>query len=101
MRFTVAKSFLISNIRESLRKCGYFGLENRYNGQLAYVRRLSQSQHYPRFHLYLEENPTAIIFNLHLDQKQASYQGARAHSAEYSDDNVKEEANRIKSIIEA
>ena len=61
------------------------------------MRRLNRG-FYPRFHLYLEEQNGQVIFNLHLDQKQASYQGAQAHNAEYDGDLVEAEMARIKSF---
>ncbi|PIT90767.1 MAG: hypothetical protein COU22_00345 [Candidatus Komeilibacteria bacterium CG10_big_fil_rev_8_21_14_0_10_41_13] len=98
MQFKVPQT-AIRNIRDDLRRCGYFSLFNRHNNAISYVRRLSKTQHYPRFHLYLNENPDHYIFNLHLDQKQVSYAGSHAHSGEYEDPVVDEEANRIKEIL--
>ena len=76
---------------------GYFGLL--VGGETSYVRRLSRIQHYPRFHLYLNETPEQLTFNLHLDQKHASYEGSSAHSGEYDGETVKEEADRIISNL--
>lgn len=98
MRLILAKSNFKSNIRELLRKCGYFGLSIE-SGPTSYVRRLSKTQYYPRFHLYLDEANDQITFNLHLDQKNVSYKGQTAHSGEYNDPLVKEEMERIKNII--
>mgnify|MGYP001619689651 CR=1 FL=1 len=102
MNFVVAKAEVRTNVRETLRRCGYFGLANRYTGQVGYVRRLSLSQHYPRFHLYInQETDQQYQFSLHLDQKQASYQGSRTHSADYDEDTVKAEMARILSILQS
>ncbi len=101
MNFAVAKAEIKTNLREALRRCGYFGLANRYTGKVGYVRRLSLNQHYPRFHLYInQETDQEYHFSLHLDQKQQSYQGARAHSADYDEDTVKNELARILSILQ-
>ena len=99
MRFQIPQSRLRYNLQETLRKCGYFMIQDRRSGKDSYVKRLSQSQHYPRFHLYIDEKDNQLQFNLHLDQKQASYKGQTAHSGEYDDPMVKEEAERIQSLI--
>jgi len=99
MHFRIAKAWLTRNLRDALRNCGYFGIQDRQSGRVSYVRRLSKSQHYPRFHLYLEELSQGYNFSLHLDQKKESYQGTRAHSADYDEPEVKAEASRIKESI--
>ena len=99
MHFQISKSGIRTNLRDVLRKCGYFGLADRFSGKISYVRRLSKSQHYPRFHLYIDEKDDSYQFNLHLDQKKVSYKGQRAHSGEYDEPAVKVEAERIKSIL--
>lgn len=81
-----------------LRKAGYFQIIDRQSGRSSYVRRLSKIQHYPRFHLYIEEGDD-YKFNLHLDQKQASYQGQAAHSADYDEPLVAEEVKRIMGLF--
>ena len=96
MKFSLPKEIIRPNIREALRRLGYFGLLMK---EVSYVRRLSRSQHYPRFHLYLEEKQDLIIFNLHLDQKFTSYEGASAHSGEYDGEIVETEATRIKNAF--
>ena len=98
MRFAITKG-LSRNLRDALRHAGYFGLQDRQNGHVSYVRRLSKIQHYPRFHLYIDEAKADYAFNLHLDQKQERYEGARAHNADYDEETVREEAKRISQII--
>lgn len=97
MKFAIAKGKLQFNIRDGLRRLSYFGLL--IGGETSYVRRLSRTQHYPRFHLYLNETADQIIFNLHLDQKHASYEGSSAHSGEYDGETVKAEAERILNSL--
>jgi len=97
MKFDIAKDKMGFNIREGLRRLGYFGLL--MGGETSYVRRLSRIQHYPRFHLYLNDFSDKITFNLHLDQKQTSYQGSSAHNGEYDGDTTAAEAERIKSNL--
>ena len=98
MKFSLPKDKIKFNIREGLRHLSYFGLL--IGGETSYVRRLSRIQHYPRFHLYLNETDNQITFNLHLDQKHASYEGSSAHSGEYDGETVKAEAERIISVLQ-
>ncbi len=88
------KSFSQSSIPRE--KVG--GFIEPHGGQTSYTRRLS-GNFYPRFHLYLEEKEGQLIFNLHLDQKQPSYQGSHAHSGEYDGELVEQEGERIKSYV--
>jgi len=80
-----------------IRRCGYGLVRDPRAQEVSYSRRLSGGI-YPRFHLYINsENP--LILNLHLDQKQASYEGQTAHSGDYDSDLVKQEAQRIYNLI--
>ncbi len=81
-----------------LRQAGYHALEDRRSQSLSFVRRLGGG-FYPRYHIYLQNTDDRVIFNLHLDQKKASYEGQKAHSGEYDGDLVKEEAMRLKSLL--
>jgi len=95
MKLKINKGQFRTNLPAALRGAGYFRIVDRRSGQLSFVRRLSNMQHYPRFHLYIEDTGESYQFNLHLDQKQVSYQGQRAHSGDYDEPIVKEEAQRI------
>ena len=86
------------NIRNILRRCGYAEIFDRLGGKISYVRRLG-TYFYPRFHIYAEETENGLAINLHLDQKKASYRGQVAHSGEYDEAIVKEEAERIREKI--
>lgn len=55
---------------------------------------------YPRFHAYLETRGDGMQINLHLDQKQASYEGSHAHNGEYEGPTVEREMARVVSLIE-
>ena len=69
--------------------------DNEYN----LVRPLA-GRNYPRFHIYVRKDAEGTFyFNLHLDQKQPSYQGSSAHSGEYEGDLIEQEAERIKRIL--
>ncbi len=102
MKLILDKNILDQAPEQLLRQAGYAYLMDRNSGQESYVRRLGRG-FYPRFHLYLEEQPACAgrngqaVLNLHLDQKQASYEGAQAHNAEYDSELVEQEMERIKS----
>lgn len=81
-----------------LRRAGYGYIRDRKTGHDSYVRRLG-SGFYPRLHMYVEERNRQTVFNLHLDQKQASYEGAHMHNAEYDGPVVWGEIERLKSLL--
>lgn len=81
-----------------LRQAGFSYLIDKNTGNESFVRPLGRG-YYPRFHLYLERQNGKVIFNLHLDQKQASYAGAHAHNAEYDGEVVEAEMEIIKSLV--
>ncbi|MFA5360158.1 MAG: hypothetical protein WC349_04345 [Patescibacteria group bacterium] len=95
MKLILDKNTLDQAPEQLLRQAGYAYLMDRNTGQESYVRRFNRG-FYPRFHLYIEEQGNQVILNLHLDQKQASYEGAHAHNAEYDGDLVEQEMARIK-----
>lgn len=68
---------------------------------MSFVRPLSQNP-YPRFHIYLKENKKTkeVFMTLHLDQKRMSYKGSTAHSGDYENELLQEEAERVKKIFE-
>jgi len=83
-----------------LRQAGYVFLEDRKTGNESFVRPLNRG-YYPRFHLYLDQSGGKLIFNLHLDQKQASYSGSHMHNGEYDGELVQAEIDRLKSLVGA
>lgn len=87
---------ILPNVNSDLvmRRSGYGYLRDKNTGSGSYVRRLG-SGFYPRLHVYIEGNS----INLHLDQKQASYEGTSAHSGEYSGEVVEKEGERIKNVM--
>jgi len=95
MKFQIKADFK-ENLDVILKKCGYF-LHPRYEN--SYIRRLSNIGFYPRWHLYFGKNNDYYDFDLHLDQKSASYDGQIAHSGDYYDLNVKNEIKRIINIM--
>lgn len=81
-----------------LRRAGYAYIRDRRRGTESFARRLG-SYHYPRLHMYVDDNGNKAVFNLHLDQKQASYRGSHMHSAEYDGPVVEREIERLKSLL--
>jgi hypothetical protein len=81
-----------------LRQAGYTFLEDRKTGNESFARPLNRG-YYPRFHLYLDQLNGRVVLNLHLDQKQASYAGARAHNGEYDGELIAAEMARIKELV--
>ena len=83
-----------------LRRAGYTFIVDHQTGQESFVRRLARD-FYPRFHLYLQENSETglIFFNLHLDQKKASYAGQTRHSADYDGELVEMEIARLSALL--
>ena len=49
--------------------------------------------------MYVKEEAGRIIFSLHLDQKQASYQGSHMHNAEYQGAQVEQEVERLRQVV--
>lgn len=98
MKFVVNKKELKSTIQYTLQRSGYKYIVNPHNGEDSFVKVLSGTG-YPRFHLYLDENEDNVVLTLHLDQKKPIYKGQKAHSGEYDSDLVKEEIERLKTLI--
>lgn len=86
------------NIYAILRRAGYVPIHDRMNQTSSFVRKLS-SGHYPRFHLYLNEERDQIVFDLHLDQAKTRYDGQTAHNADYDSPEVKNELARIYQLL--
>lgn len=88
---------LNENARNLLRRLGYGELRAR-SGQISYVKRVAIGW-FPRFHAYVEDQNGGVQINLHIDQKEASYEGSHAHSGEYEGKLVEEEMARIKNFV--
>ena len=85
-----------------LRKLGFFRIFDRRSQKESYVKRLSGTAHYPRFHVYIKKQQLGLIhLNIHLDMKKVSYEGSNAHSGEYDTDEVREEAKAIALAFKA
>ncbi len=81
-----------------VRRAGYSEFRDPRTGETSYVRRLG-TNFYPRFHLYAEDEGQGWRLNLHLDQKQPSYQGFTKHSGEYDGPVIESEAARLKGFF--
>jgi len=98
MKLTVSQNQLSLNPSQFLRRAGYGFIHSNATDHDSYVLRLG-SGFYPRLHMYLEETEGTITFNLHLDQKQASYAGNHMHNAEYDGEVVEGEIDRLKQLL--
>ncbi|MEA3463529.1 MAG: hypothetical protein U9R14_00370 [Patescibacteria group bacterium] len=98
MKLIIDKNQINMAPEQFLRKAGYGHIRDRHTGNDSFARRLG-SGFYPRLHMYVQEDEGKAIFNLHLDQKQASYAGSHAHNAEYGGEVVEGEINRLKKLI--
>ena len=90
MKLEINRSQYNINPVQFLRQNGWATIYDRRRNKTSYVKRLTRD-FYPRLHLYLDEYPEKHVFNIHLDQKQASYHGHTAHSADYEDNPVLEQ----------
>ncbi len=97
MKLTVNKNKL-ADYHIFLRRNGYALIFDRRRGVESFVKRLGEG-HYPRLHLYVDERENNLIFNLHLDQKKASYQGHNMHNAEYDNEFVSREITNLKRLL--
>lgn len=87
------------NLASAMRRIGYHPIGSSDRGELNCVRPVFGGD-YPRFHVYAREENNQIVINLHLDQKRPSYGGgSHAHSGDYDSETVRDEASRIKSVL--
>ena len=98
MKLILNKNQLGMTPEQWLRRAGYAYIRDRERDVESFVRRLG-NYHYPRLHMYVSENNGQVILNLHLDQKQASYQGSHMHNAEYDGEVVETEIARLKKLV--
>lgn len=92
MKITVSPGL---NPIDVIRRAGYGQVRDQRATEISYSRRMG-SGIYPRFHVYINGD----IINMHLDQKQASYEGVSAHSGEYDGATVEAEGARIIGIMD-
>ncbi|MDA1337713.1 MAG: hypothetical protein O3C23_03070 [bacterium] len=97
MKFSI--SLKTETLQNVLRTCNYApdGADAR-TGELRFFRS-ARGGKYPRFHIYAQGPDDNITLNIHLDQKQQSYEGSSAHSGEYDGPLLEQEIARILSIV--
>lgn len=88
---------LSDNARNVLRRLGY-GEQRAHSGQISYVKRVT-GERFPRYHAYVEDMNGGLQVNLHVDQKEASYEGTSAHAGEYEGPLVLREMQRIGELV--
>jgi hypothetical protein len=98
MKLIISKNQISEQPEQFLRRAGYGYITDYHTGHDSFVRRLAHD-FYPRLHMYIDREDDKIIFNLHLDQKKASYQGSHMHNAEYDGEVVENEISRLKSLL--
>ena len=82
-----------------MRECGYAPGYSSGGADEFVFQRLLAGREYPKFHAYctIADDKKSAVVNLHLDQKQPSYQGSHAHNAEHQGAVVEAESARILS----
>ncbi|MFH1522956.1 MAG: hypothetical protein ABIE43_04045 [Patescibacteria group bacterium] len=98
MKLIINKNQINTSPEQFLRKVGYAYHRDRRSGKDSFARRLG-SGFYPKLHMYVMEQGDKTVFDLHLDQKQASYRGARMHNAEHDGEVVEREISRLRNMI--
>lgn len=94
--------FIIKNISDQpsnlLRRAGYV-FQRKDSEESSFIRPLASSG-YPRFHMYVKLHDENLEISFHLDQKKETYGLDTRHHGEYEESGaLKEEADRIKSIL--
>lgn len=99
MRLIIDPSQIDSSPEQFLLRSGYGHIFDRRRGVDSFVQRLGGG-FYPRLHMYVNLLPDGrIAFDLHLDQKEASYAGSHMHNADYDGPVVAEEIERLRGLI--
>ena len=99
MKLTINRNQISENPDAFLQHAGFARIYDSRRGQESFVRRLG-NYHYPRIHVYIEESGNQVTFNMHVDQKQASYAGNHMHNADYEGPVVEEEVRRLRQQLE-
>jgi len=99
MKLVVHQNQINGHPEHFLRNAGYAFIVDRKMGKESFVRRLTRD-HYPRLHMYVKKEGEKVIFDIHLDQKKASYAGsAHMHNADHDGPVISGEIERLKQII--
>ena len=97
MKIKILFSELSQNIQVVLRRAGY-QLYRTQGSELVFSRRLSRTNFFPRFHLYLHQTSAGWEGNLHYDLRQ-TVQANPVHGEEYEGEIVEEEYQRLNNLI--
>lgn len=97
MKIKILFSDLIQTLPVALRQAGY-QLYRQNGSELVFSRRLSRTNFFPRFHMYLHQTDGAWEGNLHYDLRPM-VQAHPVHGEEYDGPIVEEEYERIWSIL--
>ena len=100
MKLKLEISKLYESYPQLLKLAGYLSITDRRTGKDSFVRSLARAN-YPRFHVYVKEEGGSLIFDMHIDHKQASYEGFHMHNAEYEGDLVESELARLSGLAGA
>lgn len=96
MKYTIPGP-LPDHARNLMRRVGY-GEQRTRSGQISFIRRVT-GERFPRYHAYVEDVNGGMQVNLHVDQKESTYEGAHAHSGEYEGPLVEREMQRIVQFV--
>lgn len=89
----------IGNPLTVLRRCGYKPWRDPRTGKESFIRRVSAA-FYPRFHVLTYYKENLFIIDLHFDARRPMHRrGIRSYEDEESE-TVRQEAERIKQLIE-
>lgn len=81
-----------------MRRAGY-AFQRHEGAEMSFVRSLARAG-FPRFHAFAKMEGADMAINIHLDQKKETYGSGTRHHGEYEDEGaLKEEAERIKSVM--
>ena len=98
MKLVISRNQISENPDQFFQRAGFARIFDNRRGQESFVRRLG-NYHYPRLHVYINEAGERITFDMHLDQKQASYSGSHMHNADYDGPVVETEINRLRELV--
>lgn len=99
MKLKFTKEQVGGSPEQFIRRCGYGEYFDRRMNKVSYMKRANMSMMFPRYHVYVQDQGTEVIFDLHLDQKRGLYEGGPAHGGEYDGSTVEREAVRIKGFV--
>lgn len=97
MKIKIFFSDLAQTLPVTLRQAGY-QLYRQNGSELVFSRRLSRTNFFPRFHVYLHQTKDAWEGNLHYDLRPM-VQAHPVHGEEYTGPLIEEEYDRIWSVI--